>query len=88
MAEPAWNTALRAALDKNAQRIVGPSGDWEIEEAMAVVLPHIDAAYKRGLAAGRSQAGYRALRKRREEQCETDTAGAAGSTPALPTGES
>ncbi|MFC5799082.1 hypothetical protein [Streptomyces formicae] len=34
---------------------------------LAAVLPHFEAAYQRGMIAGRSQAGYQTRRKPREE---------------------
>lgn len=38
------------------------------EAATDVAMRHIEAAYQRGLMAGRSQEGYRTRRKPREEQ--------------------
>lgn len=87
MSEPDWRAALQAALEWNAWRIA-LYGDWDTDEAMKVVLPHIEAAYQRGLQAGRSQTGYSTRRKSKEGPCRTGTAGAAGSIPASPTGES
>lgn len=49
------------------------------EERLAVVMPHIEAAYQRGLMAGRSQAGYSTRRKRKEDSCPSVT-GASEST--------
>lgn len=66
MSEPDWKDDLRADLDQNAWKIAGPYGEWEIDEALAVVLPHIEAAYQRGLMAGRSQQGYATRRKPKE----------------------
>jgi DNA-binding CsgD family transcriptional regulator len=53
MSETDWKTALRQDLV-----IHGFLAETD-EERMAVVMPHIEAAYKRGLMAGKSQAGYR-----------------------------
>lgn len=94
MAEPAWKAALRETV----RAWVAPS---EIirEGAYEALLPHIETAYKNGLAAGRSQTGYRlvqenerlrrelalAQQERRESPCTTGTAGAAGRTPASTT---
>lgn len=36
------------------------------EAALDAVMPHIEAAYQRGLMAGRSQAGYTTRRKKKE----------------------
>lgn len=52
------------------------------DAALAAVLPHIEAAYKRGLTAGRSQAGYTTRRKKKEETCAPS---AATPTPASST---
>jgi len=59
MSEPAWKTELRA-LAEDLDRY----GD--AEHTMARLLPHVEAAYKRGLMAGRSQSGYDTRRKARE----------------------
>lgn len=86
MSEPDWKAELRAGFEQNAWKIGGPYGDWDTDEAMNVVLPHVEAAYKRGLIAGRSQAGYEVTRrKRKEEPCATAGAGAASPTPASTT---
>lgn len=37
------------------------------DRALTALMPHIDAAYKRGLMAGRSQAGYAATRRKPRE---------------------
>jgi len=65
--EPDWKHALRAALDQDAWRVGGPYGDWDTDEALTTVMPHIEAAYQRGLMAGRSQAGYATTRRKRKE---------------------
>jgi hypothetical protein len=83
VSEPDWKAALRADLG----------------EAFDAAMPHIEAAFKRGFDRGRSRASYRVLRENerlrrelelahregKEEPCRTDTAGAAGPTPASPT---
>jgi hypothetical protein len=74
--EPQWKTELSRDLV-----LRGFLAETE-EERLAVVMPHIEAAYQRGLIAGRSQAGYGTRRKRKEEACTTDGAGAAGPSPA------
>jgi hypothetical protein len=60
MPEPQWKTELSRDLV-----LRGFLAETE-EERLAVVMPHIEAAYKRGLTAGRSQAGYTTRRKRKE----------------------
>lgn len=60
MPEPQWKTELSRDLV-----LRGFLAETE-EERLAVVMPHIDAAYQRGLIAGRSQAGYRTTRKKKE----------------------
>lgn len=55
------------------------------DAALDAVMPHIEAAYQRGLMAGRSQAGYTTRRKKKEDPCATAGAGAAGLTPASTT---
>jgi hypothetical protein len=82
MAEPDWKTELRGWIDGAVCGSVRTQDD-----ALASLLPYIDAAYQRGLQAGRSQAGYSTRRKSKEGPCRTGTAGAAGSTPASTTGE-
>lgn len=39
------------------------------DAALEAALPHIDAAYQRGLMAGRSQTGYTTRRKSKEQPC-------------------
>lgn len=77
MSEPDWKDALD---DWQAEYIQGSHAARE--EAWNTLLSHIEAAYQRGLQAGRSQAGYSTRRKSKEGPCPTGTAGAAGSTPA------
>lgn len=50
------------------------------DAALAAVLPHIEAAYKRGLIAGRSQAGYTTRRKKKEETCPATSPSARSAT--------
>lgn len=54
------------------------------DAAADVAMRHIEAAYQRGLMAGRSQAGYSTRRKSKESPC---TADAAGRTPASNTAD-
>jgi hypothetical protein len=58
--EPQWKVELSRDLV-----LRGFLADTE-EERMAVVMPHIEAAFQRGLMAGRSQANYPTRRKKRE----------------------
>jgi hypothetical protein len=58
--EPDWKAALRTDLDHHLG-----SESWA-DDMEAVLLPHIEAAYRRGLMAGRSQANYPTRRKKRE----------------------
>ncbi|CAL9366923.1 hypothetical protein [Streptomyces sp. enrichment culture] len=85
MPEPEWKTELAMDLSLGSWKI---GTDADADAALEIVLPHIEAAYQRGLQAGRSQAGYSTRRKSKEGPCRTGTAGAAGSIPASPTGES
>ncbi|MEU3522293.1 hypothetical protein AB0E62_00190 [Streptomyces sp. NPDC038707] len=55
-ASPDWKQALDAAL----QQITNSTDD---DEAMAIVLPHVEAAFKRGCEAGSSRAGYRLVKE-------------------------
>ncbi|MFF5471082.1 hypothetical protein [Streptomyces achromogenes] len=85
-ASPDWKQRLNAAL----QQITNSTDD---DEAMAIVLPHVEAAFKRGYEAGASRAGYRLVRENEQLRRELDalrreikenpcTATAAGRTPA------
>jgi hypothetical protein len=60
VSEPQWKIELSRDLV-----LRGFLADTE-EDRMAVVMPHIEAAYERGLQAGRSQAGYKTTRKKKE----------------------
>ncbi|MFE2263882.1 hypothetical protein [Streptomyces griseosporeus] len=62
MAEPDWKAALQETV--NAWM---PGGEVIRLGAFEALLPHIEAAYQRGLQAGRSQAGYATRRKPRKE---------------------
>jgi hypothetical protein len=80
MSAPEWKVALAWDLTMNGYKI---GMDADTDAALEIVLPHIEAAYQRGLQAGRSQAGYGTRRKRKEEPCRsapsaTDTAASAG----------
>jgi hypothetical protein len=76
--DPAW----QAELWDWVTCYVGGS-DTVQDGAMASLQPHIDAAYERGLVAGRSQGRYTTGRKkwRKEKPCATAGAGAASPTP-------
>lgn len=56
--EPEWQEQLRTTVDGWVQ-----GSDFVRQSAYDSFLRHIDAAYKRGLMAGRSQAGYTTRRK-------------------------
>lgn len=66
MAEPAWKLALRK--DVGAQVDPWAEYGWQEDAVLDAVLPHIEAAYKRGVEAGRSQREYgpRTRRKKKE----------------------
>lgn len=85
LSEPDWKAELRRDLV-----IHGFLAETD-EERMAVVMPHIEAAYQRGLMAGRSQQSYASTRRKGKEkpkwyhlqQMETPSApSASGTTPA------
>lgn len=63
MANEKWRMDLkkdiREALDPYFPEgeVIGPGG--ATSAALRAVLPHLEAAYKRGEVAGRSRAGYR-----------------------------
>lgn len=83
MSEPGWKSALRGSLEALTEQAF-EKDPCLTEAGMEVVLPHIEAAYQRGLMAGRSQQGYAARRKSKESPC---TADAAGPTPASNTAD-
>jgi hypothetical protein len=60
VSEPDWKAALRTDLHDHLG-----SESWA-DDMGSVLLPHIEAAYQRGLQAGRSQAGYKTSRKKKE----------------------
>lgn len=64
--EPDWKLALRHAIGEQ----IDPWTDFRfVEDAVFdAVMPHIDAAYQRGLMAGRSQANYPTRRKKKESE--------------------
>lgn len=88
MSEPDWKTRLAADIEVAIGISVDCGGTLGVCRVRDVVvrnvLPHIEAAYQRGLQAGRSQDGYTTRRKKKEDPC---TAGAAGPTPASITDE-
>jgi hypothetical protein len=61
---PQWKVALAWDLTMNAYKW-DHGGDSDA--LLETVLPHIEAAYQRGLMAGRSQSGYATRRKPRKE---------------------
>lgn len=81
MSEPEWKTELRSELE------TGLDG-WIFESraaaylAFETVMPHIEAAYQRGLQAGRSQGRYTTGRKKWRKEDDPCTADAEGLTPA------
>lgn len=70
MSEPRWKTELRDAVEVAIGISVdcgGTSGVHRVRDVVVKnVVPHIEAAYQRGLQAGRSQAGYKTSRKKKE----------------------
>lgn len=68
MSEPAWKAELSRALV-----LYGFLAETD-EERMAVVMPHIEAAFKRGHEAGRSQAGYRLVEENERLRRELELA--------------
>jgi hypothetical protein len=69
MANEKWRMDLkgdiRTALDRNSE--------YDLPELvtvalLAAVLPHLEAAYKRGEMAGSSRIGYKIPKPRKEEQ--------------------
>jgi hypothetical protein len=47
----------------------GAEGVYKVRDAvLAAVLPHLEAAYKRGEMAGSSRSGYKIPKQRKEEQ--------------------
>lgn len=65
MSEPDWKTDLDRDLVMNGYRI---GYDVDTDAVMDIVLPHIEAAYQRGLMAGRSQQGYATTRRKKKEE--------------------
>lgn len=56
---------IRTAMEDHATSVVI---DPMLDPVLAAVLPHLEAAYKRGEMAGRSRAGYKIPKPREEEQ--------------------
>lgn len=82
MPEPSWKTELRSELLAFTDYSEG-----EMDDLMQVVLPLVDAAYERGLIAGRSQAGYTTRRKKKEEPCPTSPSALDAAESAASAGE-
>lgn len=76
VSEPEWKTELRRTIGAQVDPWV--EYDWQEDALLNAVLPHIEAAYQRGLIAGRSQQGYATRRKKKEEQCSPTAAPSAG----------
>lgn len=71
MSEPDWKTELRSELERAADDIERGNGiqggvDYARRSLEETVFEAVEAAYKRGLMAGRSQSGYQARRKKKE----------------------
>ncbi|MFF9088423.1 hypothetical protein ACF1BE_18740 [Streptomyces sp. NPDC014991] len=65
----AWHEALRSTVS------AWVSGtDWIKESAYVALLPHVEAAYKRGHEAGSSQAGYRLVQENERLRRELELA--------------
>lgn len=82
MSEPGWKDELREDL---RWALAPHTGLHEsAEAALTAVLPHVEAAYWRGLQAGRSQAGYQETRRkqREEEPCPSPSAPSASASNA------
>ncbi|MBC9726609.1 hypothetical protein [Streptomyces sp. TRM68367] len=65
MSEPDWEARLVTRI-KNLQRVF-PEAEGLHALVRALVNVEIEAAYQRGLMAGRSQAGYTTRRKKKED---------------------
>jgi hypothetical protein len=71
-----WRMDLKGDIRESLARAEGfdPSGlepeDYQehVATLLAAVLPHLEAAYKRGEVAGRSRAGYKVPRQREGDQ--------------------
>jgi hypothetical protein len=61
MSEPVWKTELHRAI--GAQVDPWASVGWLEDAVLETVLPHIEAAFKRGHEAGSSKAGYRLVQE-------------------------
>lgn len=73
MSEPDWKQELQwtaeafAATDFNGRPVAPEAIRGAVSRyLLSTFLPHIEAAYQRGLMAGRSQAGYVTRRKPKE----------------------
>jgi hypothetical protein len=57
-------------LKKDIREAVEPLvlDDFQMSVVLAAVLPHLEAAYKRGEMAGSSRTGYKIPKPREEEQ--------------------
>ncbi len=71
MPEPDWKQALSAAVEAAVGLNVdcgGAVGVHRVRDAvLKAIQPHLDAAFSRGLMAGRSQSGYATRRKPKAE---------------------
>jgi hypothetical protein len=74
MSEPDWKTEVQwtaeafAATDFNGHPVAPEAIRGAVSRyLLCQFMPHIEAAYQRGLMAGRSQAGYGTRRKKKED---------------------
>ncbi|AWK08190.1 hypothetical protein DDQ41_03720 [Streptomyces spongiicola] len=68
MPKERWRLDLREDITNAIDGVTGGTCPANIIDAVLLsVLPHLEGAYKRGLMAGRSQAGYRARRNPEEK---------------------
>jgi hypothetical protein len=74
--EPDWKEGLRAWVG-----VYVGGFDSVQDAALHDLMPHIDAAYQRGLMAGRSQSGYSTRRKKKETPCKADAPSAGSRSP-------
>lgn len=72
--------ALKGELDDRLRTHTDTAKEFLAAALVRAAAPHVDAAYQRGLMAGRSQANYPTRRKKKES--DSCTATAEGRTPA------
>lgn len=85
MPEPVWKAELSADVECAIGFNVDCGGTVGVNRVRDAVLhainQHIEAAYIRGLIAGRSQTGYTTRRKRKGEEPWTDAPSAGSPSP-------